>query len=140
MFLLAFLLFFLPDLGLATARRPRQRYRYGDAGWPDDRTWQAFNESVSGRLVRTFPSAAVCHQDQYDADRCAEARADWSNSFWRTNQSGAYTAMAWEVGDQQCLINGPDTDPCEQGLGEERCTWRLASIDLLLSSILLNRC
>ena len=27
----------------------------------DEQTWQSFNESNSGRLVRTFPSAAVCH-------------------------------------------------------------------------------
>ena len=97
----------------------RQRYRFGDTCWPNEQTWQAFNQSISGRLVRTFPSAAVCHGPTFDFEECNEAKEEWFNSFWRTNQTGAYTAIAWELGDQECFINSSQKSPCQPGLGKE---------------------
>lgn len=118
MLLRIFLVVLLLEVCHSTVIRTRHRYRYGDSGWPDDETWQAFNASISGRLTRTFPSAAVCHGDQYDAGKCSTAKQEWSNSFWRTNQTGAYTAIVWELGQQQCFVNSSEHDPCEQGLGD----------------------
>src|SRR4051794_33200452 len=46
---------------------PHRRCAYGDDCWPDVATWSAFNESVSGRLIASYPSAAVCHKEHYDA-------------------------------------------------------------------------
>lgn len=97
---------------------PRQRCRYGDDCWPSEQTWQTFNDSVSGRLARNFPSAAACHGQNFNLESCTEAKEEWYNSFWRTNQSGAYTAMAWELGHQQCFVNSSRNAPCQPGLGE----------------------
>ena len=91
--------------------------RLNDDCWPDDSTWQAFNDSVSGRLIQSVPSAAVCHQERYDAGLCNTARTEWTNSFWRTNQTGAYSAILWELGNDQCFIDSPPNAPCDPGLG-----------------------
>lgn len=120
--------FFLLLLTLAQSltTQTRHRCRYGDPCWPDVATWQSFNNSISGRLVRTFPSAAVCHQQQYNATGCSEAKSEWTNSFWRTNQTGAYTAMAWELGNGHCFINSSRDDVCQPGLGTYCCIrWHL---------------
>jgi len=66
--------------------------------------------------VRTYPAAAVCHGQTYDAAECEVAKAEWDNSFWRTNQTGAYTAMVWELGNGQCFINSSRNDACQPGL------------------------
>ncbi|WEW60423.1 hypothetical protein PRK78_005909 [Emydomyces testavorans] len=95
----------------------RRRCSYGDSCWPTESEWIAFNSSISGRLIRTYPSAAVCHTERYDDAQCAVAKENWSNSFWRTNQTGAYTAILWELGEKdQCFIDSPRAAPCDQGI------------------------
>ncbi|PGH10691.1 hypothetical protein AJ80_07447 [Polytolypa hystricis UAMH7299] len=95
----------------------RRRCAYGDSCWPDDYKWKAFNSSISGRLVRTYPSAAVCHKERYDAELCHTAKENWANSFWKTNQTGAYTSTLWELGEKgQCFIDSPRDAPCDQGI------------------------
>ncbi|KAF7505684.1 hypothetical protein GJ744_000533 [Endocarpon pusillum] len=94
----------------------RRRCAFGDKCWPDDSTWQAFNDSVSGHLIRSVPSAAVCHHERYDAGLCDTAQKEWRNSLWRTNQTGAYSAILWELGSDQCFINTPRDAPCDAGL------------------------
>lgn len=96
--------------------QPRQRCKATDACWPSAEIWQAFNDSVSGRLLITRPSAAVCHSDDFDEQACTTARANWTVSDWRTDQPGAYTGMLWEYGPiDQCFINTTRSAPCEQG-------------------------
>ncbi|GFG24993.1 FAD binding domain protein [Aspergillus udagawae] len=96
---------------------PRRRCTYGDSCWPDDQAWSDFNSTVGGRLIRSFPSAAVCHTARYNADQCNIARQSWLDSFWRTNQTGAYSATVWEMGNTgQCFIDTPVNAPCDQGI------------------------
>jgi hypothetical protein len=90
---------------------------YNSSCWPSDAEWSSFNSSINGQLIRSHPSAAVCHTALYDADQCATAMANWTNSFWRTAQPGGYTAILWEMGEQTCSINGSVSDPCGQGRG-----------------------
>ena len=103
-----------------SASEPRRRCRFGDICWPSEATWEALNSSISGRLVRTFPPAAVCHGQTFDIKECTVAKDEWTNSFWRTNQTGAYTAIVWEqgLGNQQCFVNSSQSAPCRPGLGE----------------------
>jgi hypothetical protein len=98
--------------------QPRRRCAYGDDCWPDARAWSDFNTTVGGRLIRSFPSAAACHTERYNADQCNGARQSWLDSFWRTNQTGAYSATVWEMGNTgQCFIDTPVSAPCDQGIG-----------------------
>lgn len=106
---------------------PRRRCAFGDDCWPDEESWKSFNASISGHLIRSCPSAAVCHEKQHDAGLCTAAKQGWESSFWRTNQSGAYSALLWELGDDQCFINSPLSAPCDQGLGEP-----IVSLSMLL--------
>jgi hypothetical protein len=98
------------------------RCTFGDKCWPDDISWQAFNATVGGHLIRSLPSAAVCHQGPFhNIQACNFTEQNWDNSFWRTNQSGAYTALLWELGEYgQCYLDDVDK-PCDQGRG--MCTF-----------------
>lgn len=52
----------------------------GDLCWPSDDTWQAFNTTLGGKLVKTVPLAAPCHDDTfttYDAGQCQAIQAQW---------------------------------------------------------------
>ncbi|KOC15294.1 FAD binding domain protein [Aspergillus flavus AF70] len=97
--------------------QPRRRCAHGDDCWPDTQTWNDFNATVGGRLIRSVPSAAVCHTERYNADKCSVAKESWLDSFWRTNQTGAYSATVWEMGQTgQCFINTSASAPCDQGI------------------------
>lgn len=119
-------------LYLTPSTAHRRRCAYGDSCWPDDATWSAFNASVAGRLIRSVPSAAVCHQERFDSGLCDTAKQEWKNSFWRTNQTGAYSAVLWELGNNQCYINSPKTAPCSQGLGEYSFTMTALYLPLVV--------
>jgi hypothetical protein len=98
--------------------QPRRRCAYGDDCWPSVDTWNQFNTTVGGKLIRSVPSAAVCHAGRYNADQCAVAKSSWLDSFWRTNQTGAYAAILWEMGyTGQCFIDTAVEAPCDQGIG-----------------------
>ncbi|KAK0634264.1 hypothetical protein B0T17DRAFT_501946 [Bombardia bombarda] len=64
-----------------TSASPQCRCFPGDKCWPDAAEWASLNNSVDGRLIATVPVAAVCHDGfpgvEYDAEKCAEARANW---------------------------------------------------------------
>jgi hypothetical protein len=85
--------------------------------WPSASGWASFNESISGRLIASHPSAAVCHTPLYNEGQCATARQNWTDSFWRTSQPGAYSAILWEEGDQVCSVNRSVSTTCGQGRG-----------------------
>lgn len=109
-------LFALPLLPPLISGYHRQRCAFGDACWPSPEQWASFNSSISGRLISSFPSAAVCHREHYDKQLCHTATSNWTKSFWRTSQVGAYAAIAWELGQDQCFINTTIDAPCGPGL------------------------
>ena len=109
------LVLFLGTLGTCH----RARCRANDPCWPSPKTWSSFNATISGRLLRTYPSAAPCHAPNYNAQQCATVQQNWTSSFWRTSQPGAYAAILWEVGSGQCFPNTTISTPCDQGLVAE---------------------
>ncbi|CAF3096830.1 unnamed protein product, partial [Rotaria sp. Silwood2] len=80
--------------------------------WPNVSRWQVFNESVDRRLLFPEPSATVCNGQTYDLNACAVARAQWSNSAWRSDQVGAMQNHNWEK--SSCSISTNSTK-CNQG-------------------------
>ena len=111
------LVLLVPAVLTAADKYNRRRCAFGDPCWPDAPTWRAFNDSMSGRLIQSVPSAAVCHEKNFDEGLCKVAKTEWKNSFWRTNQTGAYSAIIWELGSDQCFIESPKSAPCQPGLG-----------------------
>ncbi|OJJ08593.1 hypothetical protein ASPVEDRAFT_47727 [Aspergillus versicolor CBS 583.65] len=96
---------------------PRRRCTSDDACWPTAQTWTEFNATVGGRLIRSVPSAAVCHGSRYNADQCATAKSNWFDGAWRSNQTGGYAATVWEMGETgECFINTPIQAECDQGI------------------------
>lgn len=90
-----------------------------DPCWPSRSSWQHFNTSISGRLIKSRPSAAVCHRADYNDAQCDTAKANWTSSDWRTAQPGAYSGILWELGEDQCFINSTIDSSCGQGLVAE---------------------
>lgn len=110
----------------------RRRCAFGDKCWPDGSTWQAFNDSVSGHLIQSAPSAAACHHERYNAGLCDTVQKEWKNSLWRTNQTGGYSAILWELGSDQCFINTPRDAPCDAGLGTLLPPWLISRCQKLI--------
>ncbi|KAG8754455.1 hypothetical protein FRC12_011186 [Ceratobasidium sp. 428] len=81
--------------------------------WPSPNIWSSFNASISGRLVAPRPPAWPCHDPNYDEAACHNVKANWSNSFWRANQTSAMENPVWE--SPGCSINTPRNVTCEQG-------------------------
>jgi len=53
----------------------------GDITWPSKSSWNEFNSTVGGALIKTIPIGAVCFSgDYYDADQCAYVVDEWNNS------------------------------------------------------------
>lgn len=76
--------FKLAVLGLAAiaptieaSQGPSCRCFPGDNCWPSVSTWNAFNQSVDGRLVATEPLAVPCHVPSYDAKKCNTLKEGW---------------------------------------------------------------
>ncbi|KAL5113209.1 hypothetical protein ACEQ8H_008916 [Pleosporales sp. CAS-2024a] len=46
----------------------------GDACWPSEREWSAFNVTVGGRLVKTVPIGSPCHDPNYDEAACKQVQ------------------------------------------------------------------
>ncbi|OAP54750.1 hypothetical protein AYL99_11198 [Fonsecaea erecta] len=70
----------------------------------------ADTETLAGLVSRNGRPSTTASQ------AVSQAKQEWDNSFWRTNQSGAYTAIVWELGNQQCFINSSVTALCQPGL------------------------
>ena len=81
--------------------------------WPSSAAWSNFNASINGRLVAPRPPAWPCHDPHYDEAACSEAKANWHDPFWRSNQTGAMQNPIWE--SPNCDIGSPRNVTCKQG-------------------------
>jgi hypothetical protein len=127
--------FLLPVLSASLGcARDIQRCTAHQSCWPSRREWAAFNASIGGQLIASRPSAAVCHRKEYDESLCAAAQANWASSDWRTDQPGAYSAILWELGNDQCFINSTVDAPCEQGLVAEY-TVNASSVEVVQKAV-----
>jgi hypothetical protein len=115
--LFTYVTIFVASITLSSANPAPQLHRCkaSETCWPSQSEWNSFNDSISGHLLATYPSAAVCHTAHRDVDLCKIAQQNWTNSFWRTAQPGAYSGILWELGDDQCFIDSPIDAPCGQG-------------------------
>ncbi|KAF6820887.1 FAD binding domain protein [Colletotrichum plurivorum] len=50
--------------------------------WPSTDDWSSFNETLSGRLIKTIPPASVCYPSEpnYDEAVCGAVLANWTTS------------------------------------------------------------
>lgn len=50
----------------------------GDDCWPTAQDWEAFNATISGKLVAPRQLASVCHDPNYDQAACEYIREQWT--------------------------------------------------------------
>jgi hypothetical protein len=49
----------------------------GDQAWPSTAEWDAFNQTVGGRLVATVPLGTPCHGSTFDNTTCEDLKSKW---------------------------------------------------------------
>lgn len=86
-------------LGLAIAE-PYCKPIAGSPDWPAQSEWQAFNESISGRLIAPVPPGVVCQplSPLYNNDSCQLLYSQWSNSTFH-----AQNPFTSDYNDDTCL-------------------------------------
>lgn len=53
----------------------------GDDCWPTAQEWEAFNATVSGKLVTPRQLASACHNPDYDEATCQYVREQWTQPY-----------------------------------------------------------
>lgn len=85
----------------------------GDECWPSAAEWDAFNQTVGGRLIQTVPVASPCHDSfpgvNFDNATCADIRADWIHPEFHDKTS--HSPMAAFFANESC---DPFTDRAAQ--------------------------
>lgn len=64
----------------------------GDACYPAEEVWSIFNSTVSGRLIKNVPYAAVCYEGTYDAEQCRQVIESRRIQQWRSANPGTLTS------------------------------------------------
>ncbi|TVY64202.1 FAD-linked oxidoreductase patO, partial [Lachnellula suecica] len=79
----------------------------GSSNWPTLSQWTALNASISGRLLKPPPPAAVCHPEQptYNITECAIAQQAWYTLPLHTENSISSAWNNWN--NDSCLPTLP---------------------------------
>ncbi|KAJ5358569.1 FAD binding domain protein [Penicillium cataractarum] len=85
----------------------------GDQCWPSLSTWDAFNQSVNGRLVATVPLATPCHTPNYNSEKCEVLKDGWLLPEEHYKSSSSFMAPFFTNGT--CDPYHPVSKPCTLG-------------------------
>ncbi|KAF2848176.1 FAD-binding domain-containing protein [Plenodomus tracheiphilus IPT5] len=85
----------------------------GDAKWPSQPEWDAFNQTVGGRLVATVPLGAPCHGSSFDNATCAALKSEWQTE--KIHYTSSSSIMAPFFANQSCDPFQPQERSCELG-------------------------
>ena len=98
-------LFLRPCIALPSAKHCKPLP--GDADWPSGSAWQALNSSVSGRLFKPIPLAAVCHPSwsEYNNASCSTVSEAWTSTYFH-----GLDPVSVDYNDDTCLPNA--NAPC----------------------------
>jgi FAD/FMN-containing dehydrogenase len=103
----------LATAATATASSQLCRSTPADASWPSEAAWSRLNSTVGGKLIKTVPIAAVCHDPLYDEAQCATLRETWHSPS--THLLDPASPMAFEHSGAACNPFAPRDQPCEVG-------------------------
>ncbi|KAF2119262.1 hypothetical protein BDV96DRAFT_596006 [Lophiotrema nucula] len=85
----------------------------GDAAWPKAADWTGLKKTVSGRLVKTVPLGAVCHDPFYDEAKCQALKDGWAMPLVHEDSSTAVMSGYWQT--DACSPYTPRNQTCELG-------------------------
>lgn len=110
---------FLAGCGKALATEASYDCVPGMPCWPSASEWQALNQSIGGRLIRTVPWAAPCYisSPHYNRDVCSAIQDGYTTGLERETVYGSMQAVQYEVcGDKGCLLQSiaPELPPLLQ--------------------------
>src|SRR5436305_12198216 len=82
----------------AIFRTGKCKTKPGTLGWPSEKTWNSFNASISGRLLKPLPPGAVCDYrlDAFNLRSCWVARANYTQSAFHSNDPVSVQLPNWE--------------------------------------------
>ncbi|KAG0040410.1 hypothetical protein BGZ83_002550 [Gryganskiella cystojenkinii] len=83
--------------------------------WPSSAVWSAFNLTLNGNLIETFPAAHECHDPYYDEAKCDEINKGHYEENWRGTKPGALHQTNWETFHGQGCLGTNQSIPCYQG-------------------------
>ncbi|RGP62981.1 FAD/fmn-containing protein [Fusarium sporotrichioides] len=75
-----------------------------DSCFPSTHILQAFNASVSGRLLHTQPYGAACYHETYDEATCQRLSTNKAQAQWRVEQPAQYPNMELDSHGNGCAI------------------------------------
>lgn len=85
----------------------------GDECWPEESTWQEFNQTIGGNLIATVPLGRPCHDPDYDAEQCEYLRSQW---IWpEIHYQSPSSPMAPYFANHSCNPFASPESPCEVG-------------------------
>ncbi|KAH9894563.1 FAD binding domain-containing protein [Xylariomycetidae sp. FL2044] len=84
-----------------------------DQCWPDESTWDAFNATIDGRLIKTVPIGSVCHDPTYDEAACQALRAAWRTPMPHYESSSSVMETYWSA--NSCNPFASRSTSCELG-------------------------
>ncbi|KAH8887140.1 isoamyl alcohol oxidase [Thozetella sp. PMI_491] len=88
-------------------------YLPSDPGWPSLSKWNALNATVGGRLIKTVPIGAVCHDPWYDEAACTALRGNWTNAPVHYLSSSSVMTPFWQ--NRSCDPFEDRSAPCVVG-------------------------
>ncbi|KAL2839847.1 hypothetical protein BJX68DRAFT_279296 [Aspergillus pseudodeflectus] len=85
------------QLTTAASSVPNCKCSPSDACWPSADEWAAFNKTLSGRLLKAVPPAAVCYksEDNYNATECQAIVNAWTTSPFHSSNPYSILDPAW---------------------------------------------
>ncbi|KAF7363104.1 Fad binding domain protein [Mycena venus] len=92
---------------------PQCRILPTDSSWPTQQVWDAFNQSIDGRLIKTIPIGSPCHNPNYNAAQCNTIRQNWHvPEFHLPNPSSIMDPI---FVNKTCDPFDPPETPCQIG-------------------------
>ncbi|UKZ76210.1 hypothetical protein TrVFT333_003907 [Trichoderma virens FT-333] len=85
----------------------------GDACWPSNSDWAAFNKTVDGRLIATVPLGSPCHGASYNETECQFLQDNWL--FSPIHYGSSSSVMAPLFANASCDPFQPADTPCTLG-------------------------
>ncbi|KAF8471233.1 hypothetical protein BDZ91DRAFT_718151 [Kalaharituber pfeilii] len=84
-----------------------------DPCWPSPFEWALFNFTVNGALLKSVPLGSVCHDPDYNEEKCQELRDNWIQPTLHDKSSTSMMTPYWA--NQSCDPFTPREQPCELG-------------------------
>ncbi|KAL7748239.1 hypothetical protein RI367_006425 [Sorochytrium milnesiophthora] len=85
-----------------------------DPCWPSAQSWSTFNNTLHGKLIKSVPPAASCHQGPlYDATQCLYVQNNWNSSVFHAENPISIDFPSFA--NSSCVPTADPTLPCTLG-------------------------